>query len=350
MKSIFNWIGVAAVSFAILAGCTSDSKSGEEGAKPAEGAKPTAGTDKKDLRITMIAKSSTNPVFLSAHDGAKKAAEDIGKERGLNITVDIRTPADEDPQRQATAVTEAANEGVDAILISCSDAAKVTSAINEAVDKGVQVMTFDSDAPESKRFAFYGANDVEAGGQVLEELAKLNGGKGNIAILAGSQTAPNLQKRVQGVRDAMKKYPDMKEVGVFYHKETPQDAAAEVKRAMQANPEIDSWAMIGGWPLFTTTLLKDLDPAKVKVVAIDALPAQLPYIEAGIAPVLLAQPTYDWGYKSVGFIVDKLQGKPVETINKMELVRVSKDNLGQWANQLKTWGFKDVPEKYLSMK
>jgi hypothetical protein len=33
----------------------------------------------------------------------------------------------------------------------------------------------------------------------------------------------------------------------------------------------------------------------------------------------------------------------------MELVRVSKENLGDWARQLKTWGFTDVPDKYLQM-
>jgi hypothetical protein len=34
----------------------------------------------------------------------------------------------------------------------------------------------------------------------------------------------------------------------------------------------------------------------------------------------------------------------------MDLVRVSKDNLGEWARQLKTWGFTDVDPKFLSMK
>jgi ribose transport system substrate-binding protein len=98
-------------------------------------------------------------------------------------------------------------------------------------------------------------------------------------------------------------------------------------------------------------LLTDLDPAKVKVVAIDALPAQLPYVEKGIAPVLLAQPTYNWGYVSVGKIVDQVcLNKKVPEINPMDLVRVDKAGLGTWAKQLKDWGFSDVQSKYLSMK
>jgi ribose transport system substrate-binding protein len=119
---------------------------------------------------------------------------------------------------------------------------------------------------------------------------------------------------------------------------------------MKAYPEVDAWAMIGGWPLFTRTLLTDLDPAKVKVVSVDALPAELPYVAKGIAPVLLAQPTYLWGYVSVEKIVDKLVlGKEVPVMNQMELVRVDKSTLGKWARQLKEWGFTDVPDEYLKL-
>jgi ribose transport system substrate-binding protein len=109
--------------------------------------------------------------------------------------------------------------------------------------------------------------------------------------------------------------------------------------------------MIGGWPLFTQTLLSDLDPKKVKIVAVDGLPAELAYVEKGLAPVLLAQPTYLWGHESVMRIFDKVQlKKDVPQIIPMELVRVSKDNLGTWARQLKAWGFTDVPESYLSLQ
>ena len=97
-----------------------------------------------------------------------------------------------------------------------------------------------------------------------------------------------------GSREVAAKYPGITIRDVYYHKETAQDAAAKVEQVMQANPDITGWAMIGGWPLFTKSLLTDLDPAKVKVVAVDCLPAELPYIEKGIAPVLLAQPTYKW--------------------------------------------------------
>jgi ribose transport system substrate-binding protein len=260
------------------------------------------------------------------------------------------TPPAEDGQVQAQRIAQAVNEGASAILISCSDAGKVTGAIDDAVARGVQVMTFDSDAPQSKRFAFYGVDDIKTGEAVMDELAKQMGEKGSIAILAGNQNAPNLRNRVNGVKQAAAKYPKIKIIDTFYHIETPQDAAAEVLRVQGAYPEIQGWAMIGGWPLFTQTLLTDLDPKHVKIVAVDGLPAELPYVEKGLAPVLLAQPTYMWGYVGVQTIFDKIHDKKdVPQIIPMELQRVTKENLGTWARQLQTWGFTDVPEAYTKL-
>jgi ribose transport system substrate-binding protein len=305
---------------------------------------------KPDLKIAMIAKSSSNPVFAAAHQGAEAAAKELLQRQALRIEIAWLTPPEENGDVQAQRIAQAVNEGANAVLISCSDASKVTAAIDDAVAKGVPVMTFDSDAPQSKRFAFLGIDDAKAGERVLEELAEQIGDTGTVAILAGNQNAPNLQKRVEGVKEAAKAHPKIKIVGTYYHVETPEAAAAEVLRVQKENPKIKGWAMVGGWPLFGQTLLTSLDPSKVKIVAIDALPSELAYVQKGLAPVLLAQPTYDWGHESVRTIADKVHAKKeVPQIIPMELFRVSSDNLGTWARQLKRWGFTDVPEQYLAL-
>jgi ribose transport system substrate-binding protein len=328
-------IALAILSVAWGAGCGS----------PKEQAPP-----KPDLKIAMIAKSAANPVFTSARMGAETAAKEYRQRTGTVIEIAWLTPETEDGAVQAQRIAQAVTEGANAVLISCSDATKVTPAINDAVAKGVPVMTFDSDAPDSKRFAFLGVDDVKAGKDVLEELASHIGDAGSVAILAGNQNAPNLQKRVQGVKEAAKTHPKIKIIGTFYHVETPQDATAEVLRVQKANPQIKGWAMVGGWPLFTDTLLTALDPAKIKIVAVDALPSQLAYVQKGLAPVLLAQTTYDWGHESVRYIFEKVHAKKeVPPVISMDLFRVSSDNLGTWARQLKRWGFTDVPEQYLAL-
>ena len=347
LRSGLHIVGLVVMG-ALLGGCGAEPGTGSGAAAPAP---PSGAPASKGLKIAMIAKSSTNPVFLSARTGAEAAAKELSVKHGIPIEIAWLTPPTEDGQVQAQRVAQAVNEGASVILLSCSDAGKLQGAIDDAVGRGVPVMTFDSDAPASKRFAFYGVDDAETGTLVMVELAKQMNGKGNIAILAGNQNAPNLRKRVDGVKAEAAKYPGIKIVGTFYHVETPQDSAAEVIRAQNAYPEIQGWAMIGGWPLFTPTLLTDLDPKKVKIVSVDALPAELAYVDKGLAPVLLAQSTYLWGYVSVQTIVQKVHLKQeVPVMNKMELVKVTKENLGTWARQLRDWGFTDVAEAYLKLE
>jgi ribose transport system substrate-binding protein len=313
---------------------------------------PSARPAPRNLKIAMIAKSSANFVFLSAQRGADDAARALSQKHGVPIEVIWLTPAREDAAVQAERVAQAVRDGVKAVLISCSDAALLTAAIDAAVDAGVAVMTFDSDAPGSKRFAFYGADDADLGDKVMTDLAELLGGQGQVAILAGSPNAPNLRARAEGVRKAALRYKKIEVVESVNHIETPQEAALAVLRVDAARPKLAGWAMVGGWPMFRSSqsanLVAELQERKLKVVAVDALPDQLNYVERGLVSVLWAQPTYDWGKVGVETIVDKvLLGKSVPSKLPMELVRVSRQNLGAWTRMLKRWGFAGLPDENL---
>lgn len=292
----------------------------------------------RELIIGLVAKSQGNPVFQAARVGAEDAAKELSAKHKMNIRIDWRTPNEEDAQKQAEAIEQLVLAGAEGIAVSCSDANKLTDAINRAVDNGVPVATFDSDAPASKRFVTYGVDDLDCGRQTMEELVKVMGGKGIVAILAGNQNAPNLQKRVQGAREVAARHPGITIRDVYYHKETPQDAAAKVEQVMQANPDITGWAMIGGWPLFTENALK-WAPGTVACVAVDALPAQLAYIRSGHVPVLLAQQCYEWGHRSVELLIEKIVEKknPPAVKEVSALIPVTKDTVDAFAKNWDKW-------------
>ena len=311
-------------------------------------------TAKRPQRIAMIAKSSANFVFIAARKGAEDAAAELSRKHGLKVEVAWLTPPKEDPAAQVEAIAQAVREGATAVLVSCSDPEKLVPAIDAAVARGVPVMTFDSDAPASKRFSFYGSDDGDLGEKVMTELSEQIGGKGKVAILAGNPDAANLRSRVEGVKRAAARLKGIEIVDLVHHVETPQAAAAEVLRVNAAHPDLAGWAMVGGWPLFrssqTPALVADLRQRKLKVVAIDALPDELSYVDNEIVPVLWAQPIYLWGKVGVETIFDKLVlGKTVPERIRMEPVRVSKRTLGSWARQLRDWGFTGLPQEYLDL-
>lgn len=287
----------------------------------------------------MIAKSQSNPVFLAARKGAEARAAELTGKLGMEVSIAWRTPNDEDAQKQAEFIEQLVASGADAITIACSDAAKVTRAIDDAIAKGVQVMCFDSDAPKSGRLCYVGTDDYEAGRLVMQNVAKLLGEKtGVIAILAGNQTATNLQKRVAGAEDELKTHSSLTLRKVYYHKETPQDAYAEVESAQKANPEINGWAMIGGWPIMVDKALP-WPKGEVICVSMDTLPQQLEHLRIGDVQLLLGQQYFYFGERCVDILSDKvLEGKsPEKEIDFAALDRVSKDNVDEYAKNWKKW-------------
>jgi ribose transport system substrate-binding protein len=324
--------GLVSVS-AFLGGC---SKGGDQAAAPG-----SAGA-KRTVIIGMVAKSQSNDVFQAAYTGAKDAAKELGDKNNVTVTIDWKTPSSEDASKQVEAIEALVREPADAILLSCTDAATLSPAVDRAVAAGIPVMCFDSDASTSKRFAYYGSDHKMIGTIIMGDLIKQMNEKGTVAILGGNQSSTNLSIRVQAAKDELAKHPDMKLLaasgGVFFHEETPEKAAEAVATATIANPSIEGWAFIGGWPLFTTDALK-WKAGTIKVVSCDALPAELAYLKDGHVQTLYAQDCYGWGYKGVSVILDKVLNKkdPATVVMVDPLTKVTTDNVDVYSKNWDKW-------------
>ena len=292
----------------------------------------------KSYTFGMIAKSQGNMFFQAARSGAEDAARELSVKHNLKIKIDWRTPNEEDAQKQAEFIEQLVLNAADGIIISCSDAKKLTDAINKAVAQGVPVATFSGDAPASKRFVSLGIDDYQCGFETFEQLAKLLGGKGIVAAIDGNPNAANLQQRAAGFRAAAKKQPGIKLLDIFYHKETPQDAVAKIEQVMQSHPDITGWGLLGGWPLFTDNALR-WPPGSIKCVCVDALPPQLPYVRSGHVQLLLSQGVYDYGHRAVEHLVNKVHFKksPERVLDNTPLTPVTKENVESFAKNWEKW-------------
>ena len=164
------------------------------------GGAPQPATASK-LRFAVMPKSLDIPVFNYAKVGAEREAARLG-----NVDVIWRAPENADQLRQKEILESFITQRVDGIAISCLNGDFLTDTINRAMDAGIPVVTWDSDAPKSKRIAFYGVDDYDSARILGEETIKLLGGKGKVAIIT-SAGAVNLERRTQGVREVLAMHP-----------------------------------------------------------------------------------------------------------------------------------------------
>jgi len=305
---------VAAATLTFLSGCS----------KPPEGP--------RTLRFAFIPKALHIPVFRYARTAAERAAHELG-----GIEIIWRGAETTDEIRQKEILESFIAQRVDGIAISCLNGDLLTDAINRAVDAGIPVVTWDSDAPRSKRLAFYGVNDVEAGHALGDGLAKLLGERGRVAIIT-SLGADNLQKRLDGAREALAHYADIHVVEVFDVRDDAVRVAEVIASAAQRYPDLDGWLSVGGWPVFVRNALDPIDSSRTKVVAFDTIPPAPDLLRAGKVQLLVGQKYFGWGAESVRLlkrIIDGDRPREVYQYSGMDIVR--RENLDEYLRQWQRW-------------
>jgi ribose transport system substrate-binding protein len=262
---------------------------------------PPAGS--KRLRFAVIPKSLDIPVFNYAKIGAERKAKELG-----DVDILWNAPTNPDQLKQKEVLESYITQRVDGIAISSLNGDFLTETINRAIAAGIPVVTWDSDAPKSKRVAFYGVDDLASGRIMGEETVRLLNGKGKVAIIT-SVGATNLQRRLDGVKEALAKAPGIEVVEVFDIKEDSVRCAEIMATGTRRYPDLAAWVSVGGWPVFTRNATASVDPSKTKVISFDTIQPALDLLREGKVSVLLGQKYFGWGSESVRLLADIKAGK-----------------------------------------
>ncbi|MEO6221632.1 MAG: sugar-binding protein [Vicinamibacterales bacterium] len=261
----------------------------------------------KKLRFALIPKSLDIPVFDYARIGGERAAKELG------VEVIYRGPDRADELKQREVLESFITQKVDGIAISVLNASLLTPTIDRAVEAGIPVVTWDSDAPASKRLAFYGVDDYQSGLRMGEETAALLGGNGTVAFIT-SLGANNLQRRLEGARASLAKYPGISIVETYDIKEDSTRCQELIATGSNRYPKLGAWISVGGWPVFSANALEPV-PAATKFVSFDTVESALSLLRAGKVQVLLGQKYFGWGGESIKLLHGIVNGrKPANAI------------------------------------
>ena len=285
---------------------------------------------KQRLRFAVIPKSLDIPVFNYAKIGAERKAKELG-----DVDILWNAPTNADQLKQKEILESYITQRVDGIAISALNGDFLTDTINRAIDAGIPVVTWDSDALKSKRLAFYGVDDLASGRIMGEEAIKLLGGKGKVTIIT-SVGATNLQRRLDGIKEALAKAPGIQIVETFDIKEDAVRCAEIMSTGTKRYPDLGAWLSVGGWPVFTRNATAPIDPSRTKVISFDTIQPALDLLREGKVTVLLGQKYFGWGSEPVQILYDIKHGKnPPSPVIDSGVDVVTKDNVDAYAAQWK---------------
>ncbi len=247
-------------------------------------------------------------VLITAVTGApywidsKQGFYDKAKELGVNAL--FAGPPTVDANAEIESINRAVAQKVDGIVV-CAVADSVAPAIDKAVEAGIPVVCADADSPSSRRFSFIGTGNYNAGYRGGEELARLRGGKGEVALMY-IPGWDNLIQRIEGYKAALAKYPDIRIVKIGNDKGSQTEAEKECRAILQAFPNLAGFgcvAAVGGQG--AAVAVKQAGRAgRVKIVAMDRDEATLQFIQEGVINASLAQRTYMMTYLALQMLYD----------------------------------------------
>lgn len=187
------------------------------------------------MKIALVGKSAGNAFFEIAAAAFVEAAE------GEGATVDVVYPETATADAQIKVLDNLISQHPDAICISANDVNALQAKLEEAMEEGIKVSSFDSAPnPDSRQIFVNQAGTVAVGQALIDAVLDITGGEGQWAILSATSQAANQNAWIDAMKTIMEdeKYAGLELVEVAYGDDEPQKSTDQTQALLDNYPEL----------------------------------------------------------------------------------------------------------------
>jgi ribose transport system substrate-binding protein len=294
---------------------------------PSEGKQATS-----QFRFAFVS-NNVSAFWTIAKKGIDKAAQETG------VQVEFRPPATGAIAEQQSIIEDLLNTGIHGITISPIDPANQTGFLDK-VAAAVPLLCHDSDAPQSKRLAYVGTNNYQAGreaGKLLKE-ALPQGGK--IMLFVGTLDAQNAQDRKKGIEDEIQG-SSIQIVDTRTDQVDTVKARSNAEDAMLSTPDLA--CLVGLWsyngPALAAAVKGANKVGSIKIICFDEDAETLQAVQDGVIQGTVIQKPFEMGYQTIKLLNEIAKGNraaiPQNGIIDTGVVIVRQDNVQSFWDELK---------------
>ena len=336
MKRKWLLLALLVALMALVAGCGGDD---DEAAEDTTAAETTADTGEaggpvtfetgREFKSILLPKFTGVAVFDQANEGAREAAEELGTEppEFLGPT------ADNSVSGQIEIVTNAATQGVNALMISNNAGDQIEPAVKQLTDAGATVVSWDSPIPSGEGESVFVAQvDFDETGQVMADMALslLGDDGGQFAILSATPEAANQNAWIAAMEEVLQgdDYASLELVDTVYGNDDPEDSYEAALGLIDQHPDL-------GLIMAPTTVgireaakaMQDEGLCGEVLVSGLGLPSEMrEYTEAGCAPEFAL-----WSFADLGYLTYYVSyGLATGQIEAAEGVQFEAGRLGEY--------------------
>jgi rhamnose transport system substrate-binding protein len=221
------------------------------------------------ITVGIIPKLGDDPYMTTVRDGMQKAADELGQGDEIIYT----SPSEATGAAQIPFVQQLISSDVDVIAIAGSDLDSAKAELENARERGIDVIAFDSDVATDARTLFINqAESSVLGTKMLDSMNELLGGEGQFAILSSTQTAVNQNAWIANMEErlAAGEFPGLELVGVAYGEEKADLSATRAVELVTQYPDLGGIIIPAGisLPAAATALSDSGDLGDVKLTGL----------------------------------------------------------------------------------
>ena len=193
-----------------------------------------AGDSAKGKKIALVGKAAGNAFFEIA---AKSFQETVEAEGG---EVQVVYPETATADAQIKVLDNLISQDFDAICISANDVNALQAKLEEAMDEGIKVSSFDSAPNKDSREIFVNqAGTKEVAQALMDAVLDISGGEGQFAILSATSQSANQNAWIDAMKTIMEgddKYSKLELVDVVYGDDEPQKSTDQTTALLYEYP------------------------------------------------------------------------------------------------------------------
>jgi len=258
----------------------------------------------KAVKTVVFITNTTSDFWKIARKGSEKADAELP-----DVTVVFRTTNTGTTEEQNGLIRQALErDDADAIAISPTDPVSQKKVINDAAKRAL-VITQDSDAPDTDRALYLGADNRAAGRQAGELMKKALPQGGKIMVFVGKREVQNAQERFEGLKESLQG-SKVEIIDLMTDDADSIRARENAYETLKKYPDIAG--MVGLWSYNGPSILQALRPenklGQIRIVCFDDERQTLEGIKAGEIFGTVAQQPFEYGFQAIRTAARILKG------------------------------------------
>ena len=242
----------------------------------------------RDLKLTFVLPGGTNEFMGNLADAISRRADGALLNR---VHIETRRVPPLDAQALAQALDALDPRSCDCAIVVGSEAASVTSAVNNAVRRGIVVMTLVSDLPATQRRHFIGIDNHAAGRTAASLMGRFLPGGGKVAVIAGSLHLRDHSDRLTGFRAVLDgQFPGIDIIGPAEGHDERSETGALVEQLLARHSDLKGIYNLGaGNGGLVTALDAASRPGALRVICHELTEPTRRGLQSGVIDIVLDQ-------------------------------------------------------------